>query len=343
MRRQDWNMSQISVIIPLYNKERFIKRALDSVFAQTFQDFDVIVIDDGSTDRGTQIVKSYNDERLRLIEQTNAGPGAARNRGINESHAEYIAFLDADDEWLPSYLEENIQILKNNPDCDLCISAWYQDRVSMFPRRDNVNIMECYQKLGYKNLPGKQCVRENMSLKQIKELMCMFFTSTVVVKRETALKYGGFYDKKKYTYGEDFYFWIQLGINHSLFRNTKPLAYYHNKDSSLAQGLYKTNSLEAFLIDPERIRQNCIKNRDVLEKWLASYALRNAHSRLEVGKIEDARFLVKKYPLMRLWLWEYTKLRIKIAMPWVIPSVRHLKKKLSKKPERKDCSWPASA
>ena len=94
----------VSVVIPLYNKDKYIARALDSVFGQTCQDFEVIVVDDGSTDNGAEIVRSYKDRRLRFIRQANAGPGAARNHGIQESRAPLLAFLDADDEWLPEFL-----------------------------------------------------------------------------------------------------------------------------------------------------------------------------------------------------------------------------------------------
>jgi len=87
-------MAAVSIIIPLYNKGKYIARALDSVFAQTYQDFEAIVVDDGSTDYGPDIVRKHDDPRLRLIQQANAGPGSARNRGIKETTAPYLAFLD---------------------------------------------------------------------------------------------------------------------------------------------------------------------------------------------------------------------------------------------------------
>ena len=98
-------MTDVSVIIPLYNKGEHVGRALDSVFSQTYKDFEVVVVDDGSSDEGPDIVRKYNDTRLRLIQQDNFGPGAARNRGIRETTGHYVAFLDADDEWLPDFLK----------------------------------------------------------------------------------------------------------------------------------------------------------------------------------------------------------------------------------------------
>src|SRR6185312_7639068 len=93
----------VSVVLPLYNKAPFITRALDSIAAQTYRNFEAIIVDDGSTDGSGDIAASYPDPRFRVIRQTNAGPGAARNRGVDEAKGEVLAFLDADDEWLPGF------------------------------------------------------------------------------------------------------------------------------------------------------------------------------------------------------------------------------------------------
>ena len=91
----------ISVIIPLYNKEPIIERSLQSVLSQDYDDFEVVVVNDGSTDRSADIVRSINDPRIRLIEQENGGPSKARNTGTKNARGEWILFLDADDELLP--------------------------------------------------------------------------------------------------------------------------------------------------------------------------------------------------------------------------------------------------
>jgi glycosyltransferase involved in cell wall biosynthesis len=105
-----------SVVIPLYNKEKYIKETLQSVRNQSFQDFEIIVIDDGSTDNSCDIVKSKNDSRVRLIRQDNGGPSKARNRGIKEAKGKYISFLDADDAWLPDKLERQNELHLKNPE-----------------------------------------------------------------------------------------------------------------------------------------------------------------------------------------------------------------------------------
>ncbi len=103
----------VSVIIPLYNKEEYIRRAVDSALGQTFQDFELIVVNDGSTDNGPVVVRQYDDPRLRVIDQENQGVSAARNRGIAEAKGELIAFLDADDEWLPDFLAVSVEAIES--------------------------------------------------------------------------------------------------------------------------------------------------------------------------------------------------------------------------------------
>ena len=109
----------ISVAIPLYNKRREIARTIQSVFDQTFQQFEILVIDDGSTDGGADIVAQIGDPRVRLIRQANAGVSAARNHAISEAKTELIAFLDADDEWKPGFLAAIWDLRERFPEAGL--------------------------------------------------------------------------------------------------------------------------------------------------------------------------------------------------------------------------------
>jgi glycosyltransferase involved in cell wall biosynthesis len=117
---------QVSVIIPTYNSARFLAEAIDSVLAQSFKDFEIVVIDDGSTDETKALMLRYGPP-VRYIYQENSGVAEARNRGIKESRGRYVAFLDADDTWFPNKLERQVGSLENpdNKDsCRICYSAF---------------------------------------------------------------------------------------------------------------------------------------------------------------------------------------------------------------------------
>lgn len=106
----------ISIIIPLYNKEAIIERSLRSALSQDYKDFEVIIVDDGSTDKSAEIVQAIHDHRIQLIYQKNGGPSKARNTGISNSNGAWIVFLDADDELLPGALKRFSQIADRHPE-----------------------------------------------------------------------------------------------------------------------------------------------------------------------------------------------------------------------------------
>jgi glycosyltransferase involved in cell wall biosynthesis len=110
------HMPLVSIVIPTYNQPVFLREALDSVFAQTFNDYEIIVVNDGSTDDTAEQLKRYGN-RIRAIDQSNQGTGPARNRGMDEAVGRYIAFLDHDDLWHPSKLETQVAYMQSHPDC----------------------------------------------------------------------------------------------------------------------------------------------------------------------------------------------------------------------------------
>ena len=103
-------LRMISVVIPVFNKADTLDRALKSVLRQTYQKFEILVINDGSTDESVDVIGRFQDARIRLIEQPNSGVSVARNRGVESATYDLIAFLDADDEWLPELLERLLQL-----------------------------------------------------------------------------------------------------------------------------------------------------------------------------------------------------------------------------------------
>lgn len=113
-----------SVIIPLYNKSHTIVRTLSTVLDQTFKEYEIVIVNDGSTDNGIQIIKDYTaDNRIRIFEQNNQGVSVARNTGVHNATYDYIAFLDGDDEWLPEYLAKMNEAIELFPDSEMFCSA----------------------------------------------------------------------------------------------------------------------------------------------------------------------------------------------------------------------------
>lgn len=112
-----------SVVIPMYNRESVIGRAINSVLKQTCQDFEIVVVDDGSTDKSVETVKKIKDSRIKIVLQDNAGATAARNHGVLESKGRYVSFLDSDDEWFPTMLENQLKQYKS----DSAIGCVYSD------------------------------------------------------------------------------------------------------------------------------------------------------------------------------------------------------------------------
>jgi glycosyltransferase involved in cell wall biosynthesis len=113
-----------SIVVPLYNKETYIARTLKSILSQTVQDFEIIVIDDGSLDESSDVVKSFHDNRIQLFSQKNQGVSAARNNGVKKASADFIAFLDADDEWLPNHLQTLLRLRNNYPGAGAFTTAY---------------------------------------------------------------------------------------------------------------------------------------------------------------------------------------------------------------------------
>ena len=184
------------VIIPLYNKSAYIAKAIESVLNQSFGDFELIIINDGSTDDGSEKVKQFSDTRIRLINQPNAGVSAARNYGVDKAKYEYIAFLDADDWWHPNFLEEMKRLIEKYRDAALYGS-------NFFIVKNGIN---------YSSTVGL-----DKTFKEGYIDYCEVYASTfcvpincsfVVVSKKVFLEEHGF--KTQLAFGEDFDLWIRI-------------------------------------------------------------------------------------------------------------------------------------
>ncbi len=192
----------ISVIIPLYNAEKSIKKTLNSIKNQTWNgDFEIIVVNDGSTDQSLEIVAHYSKENFNqniiILTQENGGVSKARNAGLKIANGEYIAFLDADDEWLPAKTERQIKYLTDkNFKIDFLTSLWNDEKIS-FP---------------YSIDPKSNLVEITLNKLLLK---ITGQTSTAIFKRKV-LENTGFFDEDQ-RYSEDANFWMRVTKNNKIF------------------------------------------------------------------------------------------------------------------------------
>jgi glycosyltransferase involved in cell wall biosynthesis len=148
---------RVSVVIPAYNAERELAQAVDSALAQTIGDLEVIVVDDGSTDGTLAVAEGFGDPRVRAVSQQNAGAAAARNTGIAQTTGTYVAFLDADDVWLPSKLERQLEVLESRPDTHAvqCGAYWVDEELRLLSvRRCKPSGDPLLDTLRFRNMPA---------------------------------------------------------------------------------------------------------------------------------------------------------------------------------------------
>lgn len=215
-------MPGISVVIPLYNKGRHIARALEGVLGQKHQDYEIIVIDDGSTDNSAGIVKGYSDRRLRFIQQANSGVSVARNRGIEMAGAKLVAFLDADDYWKPDYLNTIMRLHNCYPQAGLYATSYevkipggmtFIPRFKGIPEAPWEGIISEYFMSALGNPP--------------------VWTSATVVRKSVFEKVGFFPPGEK---GEDSDMWARVAFDYSIaFSNSCRAIYYLDADNSYSR------------------------------------------------------------------------------------------------------------
>jgi cellulose synthase/poly-beta-1,6-N-acetylglucosamine synthase-like glycosyltransferase len=209
-----------SVVIPLYNKERYIRKALLSVFGQTFTAYEVIIINDGSTDGSKEIVaelSSLSHKPIRIIDQKNQGVSAARNTGVIYSNFEHIAFLDADDWWEPEFLHEMKKLIHDFPEAGIYGSSF------RIVKETGVKLPEIGVQKGF------QRGYINYFKTYLNTFNTPFNCSFVVVQKTAFNKVDGFNTHLRY--GEDLDLWVRLALNFKMAYINYPLA-FSNQDFS---------------------------------------------------------------------------------------------------------------
>jgi glycosyltransferase involved in cell wall biosynthesis len=206
-----------SVVIPLFNKEAYVLRAIQSVLNQTHSDFELIVVDDGSTDGSAAVVESVIDPRVRLIRQPNGGVSKARNAGVQGARADWVAFLDADDEYEPDFLGEAVKFINEYRDCGLSLigaNYYIGSRIRVALGREFTTGVYDYFQL-FRN----QCSPNN--------------SSTTVVNKKKFMEIGGFPEGIKQF--EDWITWFKLALVGNFGFLHTPLGLYHHIEGSAAR------------------------------------------------------------------------------------------------------------
>ena len=224
-------MSKFSVVIPLYNKANYIAKALNSVLNQTNSDFEIIIINDGSTDNSLEVVETFTDTRIKLFTTKNQGVSAARNFGIEKAQGDYIAFLDADDFWEKTFLETINALIISYPNEHVFASAL------------KIMILKRVYHATYKHI----------NLKPNETGILNYFTSSIghsilhcanSIFSKKAIENIGYFDESLKT-NEDTDYWIRSGFKYNVVFVNKPLATHQFTGS----GLSKTNKTTYKSID----------------------------------------------------------------------------------------------
>lgn len=267
---------KISVVIPVYNSGRFLAQALESVFGQAEPADEIIVVDDGSTDDTAQVAANFGD-RIKYIYQPNAGPAVARNRGVRESSGEWVAFLDADDAWLPWSLSVEKKAISRNTD----VALFCGRRIEMYGEISPPSETDIEKTRGIllEEFTGQNIVA----------------TSTVIMRRDVFIRLGGF--DKTFRGPEDYDLWMRVAKEYSLVYIDVPLCRYRSVSGSLSM------NDRTFLSQGLRVLDKAFGEGGALSVYVASKgaAVSNLYWGVSWMAFErGARFTALRYLLVSL-------------------------------------------
>ncbi|WP_300799428.1 glycosyltransferase family A protein [uncultured Alistipes sp.] len=281
----------ISVIIPLYNKEREIEGTIRSVLAQRLQPLEIVVVDDGSTDRSAALVEAIPSPLIRLVRQPNAGECAARNRAIAEARGELLALLDADDEWEEGFLEEVAALYREFPGCGIYSTAFrVVSHDGIFPAPT----------------PARRGIVDNFFRDSAHRYVSI--PSASAIPREVFDRVGGFPEGMKM--GGDLYMWIKIARRYPVCFSPQPLCRYSKVASNRSASTY-TPERTAYsfeeLYDPAA--------PDDEREFIARAALGKALVLSAKGGTEEAARAIRTFAFTKVYRRTLRKVRLLNALP----------------------------
>lgn len=216
-------MPLVSVVIPTYNRADLIFDTIESVLHQSFEDIEIVIADDGSSDATETVIKQINDRRIIYNRCTHSGvPASPRNKAIKAARGEIIAFLDSDDLWLPNKLEKCVELLQHNQELGLVCSNEYL-----------LNVTKTKEKL-IKNKTSKVLYFEDLLRENVVS------SSTVVMRKKILDDIGLFDESESFRAVEDYHLWLRISLNYPIYYFDEPLGYYRIHDGSIRLNVEKS-------------------------------------------------------------------------------------------------------
>lgn len=299
-----------SIIIPVYNGEKFIEKAIESVFNQTMSDWELIIVNDGSSDNTLSVLEKYKDnEKIQIISQENSGVSVARNTGVKNSKGDYIAFLDADDVWHKNHLDVMKTLAEKYPDAGL---------IGTFTRVELVNgdiISECeYFKDKKEEVYLDDFFKEYHKDKSAK----MFTVITTVVSKEAFLKSGGFPVGCKI--GEDLELSLVIAAYYPVVLSPMATATYKKENSTAT----KTKSFDAEWGFFEKVEKIYIdetipsEKRENIKKVMEWFSMRRCRHYLIDGNRKAARMVHRRMDKNLVSKKDYLLNTLLLFLPYVL-------------------------
>ena len=264
-----------SIIIPLYNKELSIRKTIQSALDQTFHNFEILVINDGSTDSSLSIVNEINDKRVKVITQSNKGVSAARNLGIKKANYEWIAFLDGDDLWEPNHLKQIVKMMSIFPNKYVYATSFKfstNRKVYRHSRDKNIFLIENY---------FKEALKEPL-----------LWTSITVVNKSCFENVG--YFREILAHGEDLDLWIRLAKKYEIIKSSEITSTYRidaENRTSLGRNVKRTH---VYHIDIDSIKDpyEIIYHKKAIIERMVAY--------IKIRDIQNFNILRKKHSQIKL-------------------------------------------
>jgi glycosyltransferase involved in cell wall biosynthesis len=299
---------KICVVIPLYNKEASIQRAMHSVLNQSHTDFELIVVDDGSTDNSVVAVQEVKDPRVRLIRQPNGGVSAARNAGVSRADSDWVAFLDADDEYRPLFLERIIELILRHPENPLSFVGsdyTFNDAATRLPKPSGIyNYAELFR---YQRSPVS--------------------SSSFAVNKEVFERVGGY--KVGLAQFEDWLLYFKLGLVGDFGYICEALSVYHT-DHVAASLDIPADKIDRYANDLLRTMEEFLESEKISGRQYWAYrraangfTIAIAHYLARMGSVRDSIAILK---YVRPWAGGFhidvLKRTVKLILCLTIPKLR---------------------